>query len=93
MSGDLNLPYEDVPDGPFVMDAEMLPCGGVVVKAAVLPTPDGQRMPALVFDFFLADGDRLPSICLVMGVDETLALTDLVRGAVRSAVREARRAA
>lgn len=91
MSGDLNMPYEDVPDGPFEIVASVLPCGGVLVRSAVLPDPNGGRVPALLIDFYLANGDRLPSIALIMKPDEMLALPDVVRGAVRSAVREARK--
>lgn len=54
MSGDLNLPFE--PQEPTVGPTEgFLMSGGVVVMAAMVPTPDGQE-PLLTFRFAHADG-------------------------------------
>lgn len=88
MSGDLDLPYEDVPDGPFRIDLDAIACGGVVVRAAAVETVGGVELPAVIFDFKTAAGGEVPPILLALPTVE--AMTDLARlvtDAVRSAIR------
>jgi hypothetical protein len=88
VSDDLNLPYERVPGGPVYFEGDFIVAGGVVVRSAGIEEPE--KLPALIFDFFLADGERLPSIALIMKPDILLPLSDIVRQAIRDAVRAVR---
>jgi hypothetical protein len=93
--GELNLPYEDVPDGPIEI---MLPdstvvCGGLGFRSAMAahPTMPGEMVPVIVFDFWTAEGGQLPPVALVLPLDAALALPEEIRKAVRAAVRGARK--
>jgi hypothetical protein len=48
-------------------------------------------VPSLLFDFITAAGEELPTAALVCAVDELLPLTDIVRGAIKEAIRESRK--
>ncbi|MGE0342541.1 MAG: hypothetical protein AB7O86_05695 [Porticoccaceae bacterium] len=94
MTGDLNLPYEEVPGGPIPLDMNTKIAGGVVVRAATIPHPvlPGETLPGLVYDFFLADGQRLVPVLLVLSTEEMLAHAELIRKAVRSAINHTKKA-
>lgn len=92
--GELNQPWEEVPGGPFDLSAELIPCGGLVVRGVLFALDDAEPespvLPGIVFDFKAADGSALPPILLALADDELLALADLVRDAVRGTRRAAR---
>jgi hypothetical protein len=94
MSGhDLDLPFEEVPGGPVHAPLENpIIAGGLVVRAAVLPTEAGP-MPALVFDFKLANGTAAPPIVFVSDADQVGKLSPLIEAAVRAALAGAEAAA
>lgn len=89
--GSLDLPYEPVPDGPIPLDLSAHVCGGVSVRSIICRPDDNTILPGLVFDFYLANGERLAPIALLCPVESMLGLSELVRKAVRDAVRESRR--
>lgn len=89
MSGDLNLPYEPVGPDPIKIGVSGVLCGGVVYRVAIIDTDIG-KMPAVVWDFYRADGERLTPIILVCTPDELLRLPDELRKAVRDVVRAAK---
>lgn len=89
---DLDLPYEDVPGGPVTANlSHPLVAGGLVVRAAVVPTLNGNH-PALVFDFHLADGTVLRPIVLVADADQIGKTVPLVDQAAKAAIKASERA-
>lgn len=86
---DLNLPYEPVGPDPIEMGISGVLCGGVVYRVAVIDTEAG-KMPAVVWDFYRADGERLSPIILVCTSEELLRLPAELRKAIRDVVRAAR---
>lgn len=89
MSGDLNLPYEEIPDGPVGVPMPADICGGLVVRAGTVPNPMGEgQLPVLLFDFYRHDGTQVAPIALVQTREEFLALASLITQAARSAVRK-----
>jgi len=88
--GELDLPYESVPGGPIPLDLSAHVCGGVAVRSIICRPDDNTTLPGLVFDFYLANGERLAPVALLCPVESMLGFPDLVRKAVRDAVREAR---
>lgn len=88
---ELDLPFEEVPDGPIDQELAAFFCGGVIVRAAVLPTSKGP-MPALVFDFKVVEGgEPLPSIALIQDPDQTKKFAALVQSAAHASIKAARR--
>ena len=91
MSGnDLDLPFEDVPDGPVSvgLDPRAVLVGGVVVRAAVIPTPQGP-LPAVIFDFHLATGGALPPVVFAGDADQVSKLVPLVEASAAAAIAAA----
>lgn len=88
---ELDLPHEEIPDGPVDQEIESFFAGGIVIRSAVLQTERGP-MPALVFDFHLVDGETLPSITLVQVDEQMTKFAALAQSATHAAIRGARRA-
>lgn len=92
MSGhDLDLPFEEVPGGPFAapLAPNSMLCGGVVIRAAAIETEAG-RMPALVFDFHHVTGVQLAPVVLVSDdADQLRKLIPLVESSVTAALKAA----
>lgn len=94
-SGNLNLPYEDVPSGPIYpyREADHLELsGGVVLLGAVIPHPvHGRPHPAIIFRFMRPDGVAYPDRLLVVESEELTALGILLRDTIEGAHRGAQR--
>lgn len=89
-----HLPYEDIPDGPVELDATFLWVDGVHVRAATIPLPDPVgRHPMLLIDFTNSakPDDPLPPVGLIGSPEVLLNFAEVVRQAVRGALREHRR--
>lgn len=84
----LDLPFEAAPGGPFhaPLPEDTPLCGGVVVRAAAIPSPVG-LLPALVFDFHQVDGQALQPIVLVGDADQIGKLAPLIQSAVAAALK------
>lgn len=89
--GDLDLPFEGVPDGPVERDDDYLVCGGVVVSAAVVAGPGDRQWPALVFDFKTAEGGTFPPILLAVPPEGMAPLAELMKSAMAAALKAALR--
>lgn len=91
--GALNLPFEEVPDGPIELPADdFVIVTGVTYRAAVVPSPvTGHPMAAVILDLFRPAGDRLPPVLLLFEDDDLLRFPDDLRRAIRSARRHAGR--
>lgn len=62
-------------------------CGGVIIKATVIDVPDLGKRPALVYQFYTADGVPLtPIIFLTVDLAQFLAIKGLTYQAVNAAV-------
>lgn len=97
MGDSFHLPYQRIPGGPIEGDlTRMLTAGSVVVRAGFVEVPPevcpSGRAPTLAFDFGLAEGGKMPTVVLVLDVERMLALSELVRKAIRDAVRVSRNA-
>lgn len=86
MAGELNIPFEPTPDGPFELDVAMIQCGGVHVTVARTALPDGTVFPVLIFDFFTVAGERVPPIALYVTVDEMRHVRDNLNIAIDAAL-------
>lgn len=91
--GRMNLPFEEVPDGPIDLPADGFEVvTGVTYRAAVLPSPvTGRPMPALILDFYRPTGERVAPLLVLLEDDDLLRFPDDLRRAIRSARRHAGR--
>ena len=86
----MDLPFEE---GPVHHTTEqMLLAGGVVVMAAVVPLPDGDKKPALAFRFASPTGQFYPLMTLVLDDDQVAKLPALIEQAAAAAIRVAKEA-
>jgi hypothetical protein len=66
-------------------------CSGVMVRSGVMVLEGVGPLPTLLFDFYEPDGTKMQTAALVCTIDELLPLTEIVRSAIKDAVREARK--
>lgn len=85
--GEMNLPYEEVPDGPIPMTVDCVVAGGLRVSAIALDAKDGKKHPGLLFRFATPTGGLLAPIVLVATAPELRSLVPLVDKASASAIR------
>lgn len=84
---DMNLPFR--PQEPTEHAEEFAMSGGVVVLAALFPTPTGVE-PVIVFRFARADGSGfMPPIALGFEADQVDDFTLLIRQAMERALEAA----
>lgn len=86
----MDLPFEEGP--PHHTTEGMLLSGGVVVLAAVMPLPDGEHKPALMFRFASPTGDFYPPMTLVLDDDQVAKLPLLIIEAAAAAIQAAKEA-
>ena len=91
--GGLNMPYEDIPDGPLPSEQLDLThahiAAGVVTMAASAEV-GGKREPAILFRFGDGAGGFYPPMLLVVTVEEMEGLVQVVSDAARAAIAHAR---
>lgn len=88
--GDLNLPFEPQPPVDVDLDGAFL-SAGVVAMAAVIPSPDGRPIPAVVLRFAMADGSGFanPVVVATDTPATLLQLSSLIGQAARAAIAAA----
>lgn len=90
--GDLERPFREVPGEPFALDLDSaVIAGGVVIMAAVMPTPDGP-MPCVVFKFARVDGSGYadPIVLALHDRQMVTSLPKLVKESIATARAHAR---
>ena len=89
MAGELNMPFEPVPDGPFELDLRAVPCGGAGFRAARAEIDGLGTLPVLIFDFRHVDGTAVAPIALYLSVPEMRALRASLGDAIDAAIASA----
>lgn len=89
-----HLPYEDIPDGPVDLDVYAMWADHISVRAATREFPGHGTLPVLLFDFTSSSMPdvKLPTVAFVAPPETMLQAGEVVRGAIRGATREARKA-
>lgn len=86
MTGELNIPFEPVPDGPFDFELTAVQCGGLVFRAARADLGDGQTIPVVIFDFRQITGEQIAPIALYLPPDDMLHLRAQLTSAIDAAI-------
>jgi len=86
---DLDVPFEEGPEGPL-LDENVHYSGGVVVMAGTVDVPEVGVMPSLVFRFTTPLGEFYPAIVLVTDDDQMAKLRPLLMEAIATARRVAK---
>lgn len=98
--GRMNLPYEELPDGPILVSGmdigleDCIVCSGVVIKSTVIDVPGLGWRPSIILSFNKAQGGPVRPILFVTEADQSFTeLKTLVYHSVNksmSAVKEKR---